>query len=134
MRCKNRDHSRNMTGVLNSNYSGRSKPRNGGLWENMAPLIRERDGLRCTTCGEAPALSSSLHVHHIDHDPTNNVPENLITLCAADHMTHHKSLEPPFCLSTPRLKADAARRSTSMTSTLKETITSLLTAFSSTTA
>src|SRR5262249_46217025 len=123
--CANQAHSIRMMGKGNSNYSGRSdRPYVGTLWQRLAPLIRELDGNRCTTCGEevGDANDRDLPVHHIDENPKNNMPENLITLCQACHMTHHKSKEPPFCLSTSRLKAEAERRWRSTTSGLKETI------------
>lgn len=43
----------------------------------------------CEACGKTPRR---LHVHHIDEDPTNNAPENLITLCPSDHKFIHSPL------------------------------------------
>lgn len=28
--------------------------------------------------------------HHIDHDSTNHAPENLVAICQACHIEHHK--------------------------------------------
>lgn len=39
----------------------------------------------CERCG----ATERLHVHHIDKDITNNVPANLLTLCAACHNRLH---------------------------------------------
>ena len=50
--------------------------------DTLKELIRYRDGYRCQKCGKHQSeLSTQLHVHHIDHDPKNNSPFNLITLC-----------------------------------------------------
>jgi hypothetical protein len=40
---------------------------------------------RCEVCG----TTRSLHVHHRDHDPMNNAPSNLQTLCASCHKRAH---------------------------------------------
>lgn len=39
----------------------------------------------CEQCQTA----EDLHVHHIDRDPTNNDPANLLTLCASCHLKLH---------------------------------------------
>lgn len=46
--------------------------------------IRARDGYRCRLCG-APPIRRGLHVHHIDYQKDNTLPENLITLCQPCH-------------------------------------------------
>ena len=51
----------------------------------MRNRILKRDGYKCTTCSNEEAL----HVHHIDRDPTNNEPSNLITLCEDCHLKYH---------------------------------------------
>jgi 5-methylcytosine-specific restriction endonuclease McrA len=38
-------------------------------------------------CRESP---SGLHVHHLNGNPADNRPDNLITLCAHCHMLMHK--------------------------------------------
>lgn len=132
-KCKDKAHSIAMMGAGNSNYSGRSKPYFGGLWMAMQPLIRERDGNMCAVC-DAPPRNKALPVHHIDEDPGNDRPENLITLCHRCHTVYHRSGRRPFCLQPHRLSRMAEERTQSMTSKLLETITSLLEAYSSTTA
>ncbi len=49
--------------------------------------IRVRDGHHCKLCGRARAKISKgkLHVHHIDHNPNNVSPANLISLCHECH-------------------------------------------------
>ncbi len=39
----------------------------------------------CEKCG----VTEMLHVHHIDHSPKNNAPQNLQTLCATCHLKYH---------------------------------------------
>lgn len=39
----------------------------------------------CEECG----VSTGLHVHHIDRNPANNDPVNLMTLCASHHLKLH---------------------------------------------
>lgn len=47
-------------------------------------------GETCEICGSG----ENLHVHHIDEDRSNNVSENLITLCSSHHgRIHAKNLE-----------------------------------------
>jgi len=46
-----------------------------------------RLGYRCTT---TILWTGQLDVHHVDQDPTNNKPENLVTLCKCCHAYAHK--------------------------------------------
>lgn len=43
---------------------------------------------RGTVCQEC-STTQGLHVHHIDRDPTNNDPGNLVTLCGSCHLKLH---------------------------------------------
>ncbi len=36
-----------------------------------------------------------MHIHHIDIDPTNGAPENLVVLCSDCHLLFHKILRHP---------------------------------------
>lgn len=57
-------------------------------WKALRTSILARDGGRCAVCGSI----THLHVHHIDRDPTNDAPGNLITLCEACHARTHREL------------------------------------------
>lgn len=58
--------------------------------------ILERDGYRCSECGESQ--QSKLTVHHIDgngrgSESPNNNDDNLITLCRSCHAKIHHTLD-----------------------------------------
>ena len=57
-------------------------------WHEISLGIRKERGWRCENCGTGPDPGSSnfLTVHHIDYDPSNNEPSNLIVLCAKCHL------------------------------------------------
>lgn len=136
--CANTAHSRRMVGKGNSHY--RDGTSYAKLFRSMRPLILERDDGVCAVCGEAPTMTyvrggaevtrSQLSIHHLNEVVEDNRPENLITLCQGHHMTHHKSKVTPY----PWFETWAIERSTSMTSRWKARVTSLQTAYSSTTA
>jgi 5-methylcytosine-specific restriction endonuclease McrA len=56
-------------------------------WTEIASKIRERDAWACRIC--SADSSSKLCVHHIDYNPANNAPENLVTLCDECHRAVH---------------------------------------------
>lgn len=138
-RCADAAHSDRMVGTGNSRYrTGKSY---AAWFRAMRPLIMERDGHQCRVCSQpdkptvvtytrGSAMRSVLRVHHIDENPANNRPENLITLCQTCHLVHHKSAQTPF----PWFASFAASATRSMTSRWMATATSLLTKYSSTTA
>lgn len=137
--CANKAHSQRMVGEGNSRFKA---ARSYAEWfRRMRPVIMERDHHRCVGCGklDEPRLvkwrgreimRSRFTIHHVNEDVLNNTMENLVTLCGACHIVHHKSNETPF----PELANYARRASASTTSRLKEIATSLQTAYSSTTA
>ena len=96
------------------------------LFQEMRPLVLGRDGESCVVCQSTVRLV----VHHVDHNPLNNDPTNLIALCNSCHMRHHKSIPTPF----PWFAQYAAAASRSMTSRWRARTTSLQAKFSSTTA
>lgn len=54
--------------------------------EELKEFVRDRDERTCQLC-HAPESEQGprLDVHHIDYDKSNNVPENLISLCHSCH-------------------------------------------------
>lgn len=57
-------------------------------WKEIRDTVLERDGHRCAVCGGG----EDLHVHHVDRNPTNDDPANLITLCGICHARVHTEL------------------------------------------
>ncbi|GHB16075.1 hypothetical protein GCM10018777_56300 [Streptomyces albogriseolus] len=137
--CADKAHSIRMLGWGNSHYKdGTSYSK---WFKETRPLIFERDKDRCVACtatynpvtfmrNGAPAQRSNLIVHHLDENPANNRVENLILICYTCHAVHHKSATSPF----PWFAEYTRQASESMTSKWKATATSLLEAYSSTTA
>lgn len=136
--CADSAHSVRMVGKGNSHFkTGMSY---GHWFRSMRPLILERDGHECVVCHSNPVQTylrkgrpvsrSSLVIHHINEDVTNNHPGNLITLCSTCHMVHHKSKQTPW----PWFAEKAKTSSMSMTSRWKTLVTSLAAVYSSTTA
>lgn len=130
MDCKNKAHSRDMIGKGNPRYKDGTS--NGLLFTLMRIPVLERDNYACVGCtdperliwlprNDFPGFRSSLVIHHINEDRTNNQIFNLVTLCMECHMRHHKSHVTPF----PWLEKYAQGASESMTSKLKDVITSL---------
>jgi len=60
-------------------------------WEAIAEAIKTAASWRCEQCGHPhePAAGYTLTVHHIDGDPGNNAPENLVALCQRCHLGLH---------------------------------------------
>jgi len=55
-------------------------------WNEIAARIKAERGNRCEACGWDGRKPQPLTVHHLDYDPANCDPENLIVLCAACHL------------------------------------------------
>ena len=66
-------------------------------WAKTARLVKDLAGWKCGECGKQcrrpgepfDTHSRTLTVHHIDGDPGNCSPENLIALCAGCHLRAH---------------------------------------------
>ena len=56
----------------------------GAGWQRVRKQALKRDGFTCQQCGERAVM-----VHHIDHEPTNNAIENLMSMCRMCHEKHH---------------------------------------------
>lgn len=60
-------------------------------WDKIALREKQRAGWMCEQCGadcSEPVQDNrtKLTVHHVDHDPSNCHPDNLIALCAPCHL------------------------------------------------
>ena len=70
------------------------KKRYPANWKQIAAAVKEAAGWRCQQCGKQcrrPGEKLDTHqrtltVHHIDHQPENCEPANLIALCAPCHL------------------------------------------------
>lgn len=79
------------TGKNNPNYIHGKY--NGERTKEITELkeeIRKRDNYTCQKCGKTQEqnlkeMDKKLDVHHIDGDDTNNIEENMITLCKSCH-------------------------------------------------
>jgi len=56
-------------------------------------LIGER-GNRCERCGNPPTEKHVLTIHHIDFNPENRQPENLLVLCSKCHLAVQRGVKP----------------------------------------
>ena len=59
-------------------------------WETVSRYVRELFNYYCAKCSndcrKSKMAQMVLQVHHIDENPSNNVLENLIPLCASCHL------------------------------------------------
>lgn len=137
--CADAAHADRMRGSGNAHFKDGTSY---ATWfADMRPLILERDQHRCVTCG-APetatpitwrgqqVMRTTMTIHHISEDVTDNTPENLVTLCKTCHAVHHKSKATPW----PWFAAYALAASLSMTSKWTAATTSLRMVYSPTTA
>ena len=51
--------------------------------------ILERDKYQCVKCEKPVCKPCQAHVHHKDGDKSNNIIDNLETLCSSCHARHH---------------------------------------------
>lgn len=57
-------------------------PYGAGFTKKYKRLIRDRDNNTCQRCGATRSKDDkALHIHHLDHNPMNNDPVNLVTAC-----------------------------------------------------
>ena len=64
--------------------------------------VKTRDNFSCQVCGKIEEPDKpALHVHHIDHNRSNNTLENLLTLCSHCHPQYKSSVAPAtICITT----------------------------------
>lgn len=57
-------------------------------WDEIADKIKKAAGWKCEHCGipHAPAIGRCLTVHHLDLNPANCDPSNLVALCQRCHL------------------------------------------------
>lgn len=74
-------------GVENPNYKGADITREGG-YQRMNSVVDEY-GLRQGVCKMCGVTTNLTHIHHLDHNPINNDPSNLIEICPQCHRVEH---------------------------------------------
>lgn len=70
-------------------------------WKEIATAKKESVGWKCEECGKQcrrpgevfDTHCRTLTVHHIDGNPGNCSPDNLIALCAGCHLAAHRRKE-----------------------------------------
>jgi hypothetical protein len=62
------------------------KPDSQNIWTHYNRMHAICPAGPCTACG----LEKNSRIHHVDHNPLNNAPDNLVRMCHACHITHHK--------------------------------------------
>lgn len=86
--CADRAHGGSMTGSANIRWKGgATKRRAKGMRDfyHVKKLVRERDKV-CAVCG----TTENLQFHHVDLDPGNNAPQNVVRVCADCHKEIHR--------------------------------------------
>ena len=85
-------------------------------WAKISRQIREERGNKCEECGAAynlhPALGETLVIltcAHLDHDPSNNAPENIKVFCRPCHLRYDRFDNARAAAETMKKKKDAQR-------------------------
>jgi excisionase family DNA binding protein len=65
-------------------------------WDEIARQVKEAAGWRCEHCGSPhnPESGHVLTVHHLDGNPANSDPENLVALCQRCHLRWQNTWRP----------------------------------------
>ena len=65
-------------------------------WDEIARRVKGAAGWRCEHCGHPhePDAGYTLTVHHLDGDPANNAPSNLVALCQRCHLSVQAKFSP----------------------------------------
>jgi len=73
-----------------------------GNWDSIALAVKIRADWRCEHCLHPHDVGSGhvLTVHHLDGDPGNCVPENLVALCQRCHL-HIQARYHPLQMTMP---------------------------------
>lgn len=72
-------------------------------WRDLIrSLVMCRDAYKCYVCR---FQSLANHVHHIDNNPANNHPSNLVVVCAVHHASIGKSR---LCIKIQPIVADTS--------------------------
>jgi len=65
-------------------------------WKKLVNVVWAHDRGRCQRCGAGLGrVQGQFVVHHVDHDPFNNHPLNLVVVCTPCHGDLHSSKGEP---------------------------------------
>lgn len=56
---------------------------------------------RAVYAAKVGPIPAGWHVHHVDHDPLNNDPSNLVAISPEEHAEHHGRLHPAVAATCP---------------------------------
>lgn len=61
-------------------------------WIEISEKARQKASWQCEKCGvkHEDTAGKRIQVHHLDYDPANSNPDNLIALCPPCHLDRHK--------------------------------------------
>jgi len=66
-------------------------------WEEIARDVKEKAGWKCEVCGaEHGPPPHILTVDHLDFNPANCSPRNLMALCQRCHLRRQSMVPPPW--------------------------------------
>ncbi len=87
-------------------------------WPEISRQVRAAHNHRCGVCSVVNGVARvrdrrltrvQIAVAHLDHDPQNNAPENLLPMCQPCHLQHDATLHAREAAKTRRLVKDKAR-------------------------
>lgn len=78
------------TCYLDFRAKNRDTDQYGSNWQSLRPMVARRDKA-CLLCN---AKTARMEIHHVDHDPANNVMQNMAFLCSQCHKRYHTFTEP----------------------------------------
>lgn len=76
-----------------SNHKARSNPY-GWDWPEVRQRELDRAGHRCENCGCESRPRNVLTVHHLDWNPSNHDPSNLVVFCQVCHLRIQRRFRP----------------------------------------
>jgi len=89
---KKRPAKQRINGVPPVKVSGYNTFLKSSYWRYVRKLVVERDGKKCTKCGDKKSLQAH-HLTYANHYNEHKHLEDLVTLCSNCHKEEHKRLD-----------------------------------------